>query len=318
MIAFGPIPSRRLGRSLGVNNIPPKICSYSCIYCQIGETRDVRSERDSFYEPQAIFDAVSKRVAECREQGEGIDYLSFVPDGEPTLDENLGKEIELLKPLGIPVAVITNGSLIARRDVREDLKQADWVCLKIDAVSEGIWRRVNRPHDKLSLDAALRGMKEFATEFGGVLATQSMFIRGFNDTPEEIARLARFTEQLKPAITYLSIPTRPPALATVEPAGGRTLTCAYRTFTEHGISVELITGYEQGPFATSGRIEQDILSITSVHPMREDSVREMLDKAGKVWSVIRSMLDRGHLVEVEYMGSRFYLRNLDHPGNRTG
>jgi wyosine [tRNA(Phe)-imidazoG37] synthetase (radical SAM superfamily) len=314
MIAFGPIPSRRLGRSLGVNNIPPKICSYSCIYCQIGETRDIRSERDSFYEPQAIFDAVSKKVAECRARGEAIDYLSFVPDGEPTLDRNLGKEIELLKPLGIPIAVITNGSLMAGKDVREELKQADWVCIKIDAVSEGIWRKVNRPHDSLTLRTVLRGMKEFAAEYAGVLTTQTMFIKGCNDSPEEIESLAEFTESLKPAIAYLSIPTRPPAFATVEPASGQTMNCAYQTFAARGITVELVTGYERGPFPSSGRIEQDILGITSVHPMREDSVQDMLDKAGKDWSVIRSMLDRGLLIEVEYMGSRFYLRNLDHPG----
>lgn len=314
MIAFGPIPSRRLGRSLGVNNIPPKICSYSCVYCQIGETRDLRRERYSFYEPEVVSSAVSKKVAECRASGEHIDYLSFVPDGEPTLDENLGREIELLKPLGIPVAVITNGSLIDRKDVRDDLRHADWVCLKIDAVSEAIWRKVNRPHDSLTLRAALRGMKKFTDEFSGVLTTQTMFIKGCNDTPEEIASLAEFTESLKPAITYLSVPTRPPALATVEPADGETLNRAYQTFAARGITVELITGYERGPFATSGQIEQDILGITSVHPMREDSLRDMLDKAGKDWSVIQDMLHRGLLIEVGYMGGRFYLRNLSNPG----
>lgn len=313
MIAFGPIPSRRLGRSLGVNNIPPKLCSYSCIYCQIGETHDFRVGREHLYDPETIFDAVSTRVAECQASGQPIDYLTFVPDGEPTLDVNLGKEIELLRSLGIPVAVITNGALVSRDDVRADLRKADWVCLKVDAVSERIWRKINRPHQDLDLKIILGGMKDLATGFAGTLATQTMLVKGQNDTPEEIAGLAEFTRDLGPAITYLSIPTRPPALPWVQPAGAEALNGAYQSFVAQGIAVELMTGYEQGPFASSGDTERDILGITSVHPMREDSVREVLEQAGKDWSVIRGMLDDGLLLEVEYMGNRFYLRNLDYP-----
>jgi len=112
MIAFGPVPSRRLGRSLGINNIPPKICTYSCIYCQLGRTIKMQVEREGFYEPEQILDSVRDKVERARESEESIDYLTFVPDGEPTLDVNLGCEIELLEPLGLKTAVITNGSLI--------------------------------------------------------------------------------------------------------------------------------------------------------------------------------------------------------------
>jgi wyosine [tRNA(Phe)-imidazoG37] synthetase (radical SAM superfamily) len=236
-----------------------------------------------------------------------------VPDGEPTLDVNLGKEIGLLKGLGIPIAVITNGALVYRDDVKEDLRKADWVCFKVDAVSERMWRKINRPHQDLDLKIVLGGMKDFATGFAGTLTTQTMLIKGHNDTSEEIAGLAEFTRDLGPAITYLSVPTRPPALAWVEPAGAEVLNSAYQKFAAQGIAVELITGHEEGPFAASGDTERDILGITSVHPMREDSVRELLEQAGKDWSVIRGMLNDGLLLEVEYMGNRFYLRNLDHP-----
>jgi len=99
---FGPVPSRRLGRSLGINNIPPKICSYSCVYCQLGRTLRMEIERRAFYEPEELIRAVRERVEELREGGERIDYLTFVPDGEPTLDSNLGEEIAALKDLGIP------------------------------------------------------------------------------------------------------------------------------------------------------------------------------------------------------------------------
>lgn len=131
MHVFGPVPSRRLGRSLGVNNIPFKHCSYSCIYCQLGWTDKLTIERRKFFDRQLIFEEVRRRLEETGE----VDYITFVPDGEPTLDVNLGSEIELLKGLG-RVAVITNSSLLFREDVRADLLKADLVSLKIDAAEE--------------------------------------------------------------------------------------------------------------------------------------------------------------------------------------
>ena len=124
MITFGPVPSRRLGRSLGINNIPPKICTYSCVYCQLGRTIKMQADRRAFYETEKVFQDVKNKVEKAKGKGETIDYLTFVPDGEPTLDINLGREIELLRPLGIKVAVISNSSLIWREDVIADYDQA--------------------------------------------------------------------------------------------------------------------------------------------------------------------------------------------------
>ena len=149
MIAFGPVPSRRLGRSLGINNIPPKVCTYSCVYCQVGKTSRMQVDRMPFYDPEKIYMAVRTQVAKARQKGESVDYLTFVPDGEPTLDVNLGNEIELLKSLGLKIAVITNGALAWRKDVKADLAKADWVSYKIDSTSEKIWRRINRPQRTL-------------------------------------------------------------------------------------------------------------------------------------------------------------------------
>ena len=112
MIAFRPVPSRRLGRSLGINNIPAKICSYSCAYCQVGRTLQMELKRRSFYSPQEIYQEVLEKVNRSESMGQAIDYLTFVPDGEPTLDINLGQEIDMLRSLGIRIAVISNASLI--------------------------------------------------------------------------------------------------------------------------------------------------------------------------------------------------------------
>jgi wyosine [tRNA(Phe)-imidazoG37] synthetase (radical SAM superfamily) len=162
MIAFGPVPSRRLGQSLGINNIPPKVYTYSCVYCQLGRTIKMQVGQSAFYEPGDITRAVQDKVKKATEVGESIDYLTFVSDGEPSLDLNLGREIELLRPLGIKIAVITNSSLIGREDVRENLMQADWVSLKMDSVREEIWRRINQPYGTLRLNSILDGALEFS------------------------------------------------------------------------------------------------------------------------------------------------------------
>ncbi|MCK4893026.1 MAG: radical SAM protein, partial [Calditrichia bacterium] len=173
-ITFGPVPSRRLGRSLGINNIPPKICSYACVYCQLGKTIKMQIERQAFYRSEDILESVRDRVRQILKQQEKIDYLAFVPDGEPTLDINLGINIDAVKNLAIPVAVISNGSLISRPDVRSDLRKADWVSLKVDAVAEELWRAIDRPHGKLNLHQILDGMLVFRSEFKGTLVTETM------------------------------------------------------------------------------------------------------------------------------------------------
>ena len=190
LLTFGPVPSRRLGQSLGINNIPPKICTYSCVYCQIGRTLNMQINREEFYEVEKIVQSIENQVKEAQKRGEHIDYLAFVPDGEPTLDCNIGKEIELLKSLHIKIAVITNSTLLWREDVRKDLSQADWVSVKIDEVSPDIWRKVNRPYKTLKLDKILQGISKFSNSFDGELATETMLINDLNDKTDEFEKIA--------------------------------------------------------------------------------------------------------------------------------
>ena len=315
-IVYGPVPSRRLGHSLGVNNIPPKICSYSCVYCQLGNTVDMRVEREVFYKPEEIAQGVKEKLKQVREKSEPIDYLTLVSDGEPTLDANLGREIGLLKSSGMRVAVITNASLIWREDVRQDLQEADWVSLKVDTVSKEIWRRINRPQKSLRLEAILDGMLRFADSFKGELTTESMLIQGRNDNSEEIEGMASFLAELRPDVAYLAIPTRPPAKRTVTAAGEQAINMAYQIFSKRLSSVEYLIGYEGNAFAFTGNAEDDLLSITSVHPMREEAVIAFLKKAGKKWVIIDRLIEDGSLVEVEYQGRKFYMRKLPQRSKR--
>jgi wyosine [tRNA(Phe)-imidazoG37] synthetase (radical SAM superfamily) len=311
-LAFGPVPSRRLGRSLGVNNIPPKTCSYSCVYCQLGRTSNMLVDRQAFYKPEQILMQVKRKINEATLRGERIDYITFVPDGEPTLDVNLGKEISLLKHGGIPIAVITNASLLWREEVREDLLAADFVSLKVDAVSPDLWRRINRPHKDLKLDTILDGVKRFARSFEGILVSETMLIDVVN-YEDESAKIANFLEGLvKVNRAYIAIPTRPPAEMWVKPAKEGILNAAFQTFSKMLGSgkVEFLIGYEGNAFAFTGNVKEDLLSITAVHPMREEAVTELLRKANANWQIIDELLRNGELVRLEYEGNTYYMRKL--------
>ncbi|MCD6140385.1 MAG: radical SAM protein [Thermococcus sp.] len=311
MIAFGPVPSRRLGKSLGINNIPDKVCSYACVYCQIGRTLRMEIDRRSFYPPELVFEEVKRKAWEAKEKGEKIDYLTFVPDGEPTLDANLGQEIEMLKALNIPLAILTNSSLIWREDVREDLLKLKLVSLKLDAVSENLWRRIDRPHKTLRLDKILEGMLEFRKDFDGKLVTETMLIDGIT-YGEEFKKIAEFLRELKPDIAYIAVPTRPPWEKWVKPAREEVINMAFQAFAEAigEEKVEYLIGYEGNAFAFTGNVEEDILSITAVHPMREDALRELLKKANVDWPTVEKLIEEGKLIELEYGEKRFYMRKL--------
>jgi wyosine [tRNA(Phe)-imidazoG37] synthetase (radical SAM superfamily) len=240
-----------------------------------------------------------------------IDYLTFVPDGEPTLDINLGKEIILLKSFGIKIAVITNSSLIWDENVREDLMNADWISVKVDSTDEEIWRKVDRPHGKLDFDKISVGLQEFAKEYKGELVTETMLVYGINDSNKSLSATAEFISSLKPSTSYISIPTRPPAADWVSTPSSITLNKAYQIFQSSLTNIELITGYEGNTFAFSGDFENDILSITSVHPMRKDAVEQFVIKSNSDWSEIQKLIEKKQLLEIEYQNNTFYLRNFN-------
>lgn len=308
MIVYGPVPSRRLGQSLGINNIPPKICTYSCVYCQVGRTLDMQAERSTFYETDQIVNEVQDSVRRAGETGERIDYLTFVPDGEPTLDINLGREMELLKPLGIKIGIITNSSLVARPDVAEELMNADWVSVKVDAVREDTWRKVNRPHRSIDLDTMLDGLLRFADSYTGELVTETMLVADLNDSEEHAVEVADFLGRLSPAKAYVSIPTRPPAEQWVRFPSEHTINRYYQIIAGATAGAEYLIGYEGNAFASTGDVAEDILSITAVHPMREEAIIEVLDRSGAGWDTIESLIGDDKLIESEYEGHKFYLR----------
>lgn len=310
MEVFGPIPSRRLGRSLGINNIPPKACSYYCTYCQVGPTEQTEIKRRHFYGADYLVQLVKKRVAECQARGEIIDHLSFVPDGEPTLDADLGETIDKLRPLDIKIAIITNGSLIWREDVRETLKKADWVSLKIDSVDEKIWHRLNLPHDNLKLSTILEGMITFAKEYQGTLVTETMLVKNRNVGETEAHGIANFLQRIQPQKAYFLIPTRPPAISSISPPTEVELNRFYQIVSQKITNMEYITGDGGNAYASTGDVVEDLLSITAVHPMPKAAVQELLSKNQADWHIVDNLLSEGKILETQYEGQIFYMRRF--------
>ena len=209
-VTFGPVPSRRLGRSLGINNIPPKICSYSCLYCQLGRTLTMQTERTSFHDPARILEEVrgSRGGESFRRVGRLPQFRArrrADPRPQPGARDRVGPA------LGIKIAVITNASLIWREEVRDELARADWVSLKMDSVREDVWRRIDRPHGQLRLSKILDGALAFSEAFAGRLVTETMLVEGVNDSTALLEELGLDLARLGPDTAYLGIPTCPPA-----------------------------------------------------------------------------------------------------------
>jgi len=305
-IVFGPVPSRRLGRSLGVNNLPPKTCSYSCVYCQLGRTTNFTASRRAFYDPNFIVRRVEEKL-----KTSSPDYVTFVPDGEPTLDINLGVEIRGIRELGARVAVITNSSLLWMEDVREDLAAASWVSIKVDSLDPEVWRRINRPHPSLKLERILDGMNELAREYRGTLCSETMLVKGISKL-EDLEETARFLAKLGVAKAYIAIPTRPPAEPWVEPPGEDFILQAHQLFSERlgDERVGLLLGYPEGEFGSGGSAKEELLSILSVHPMRRREVERLLEKSGAQAELIEQLVQSGEVLRLHYRGEEFYMRKL--------
>ena len=313
MIVYGPIPSRRLGQSIGINNIPPKTCSYSCVYCQIGRTNHMQIRRQAFYPPDDIIREAQAKLRQLAAEQRHADYFSFVPDGEPTLDSNLGKTLQQLRPLGVKTAVITNASLLWMDEVKQDLLHADWVSVSLDAADENTWRAIDHPHGALCQPDILRGIREFAALYKGTLVTETMLVEGFNNQVACVEKIAEQIAAIRPSTAYLLVPTRPPAEPGIARASARSLqTAAAIIRSVSGTDVECITGDEaEEGFFVSDNIADDLLGIASVHPIREDIADTLLQKRGADCTVLTRLLAERQLEAFTYEGKRFYRKNTN-------
>jgi wyosine [tRNA(Phe)-imidazoG37] synthetase (radical SAM superfamily) len=236
---FGPVPSRRLGYSLGVDIIPRKYCNFDCIYCQIGKTRKKNAKRTKFFS----IDEVVKEIVDATRSAELIDYVTFSGSGEPTLNQNLGHIIKSVKKfIQVPIAVITNSSLLSLAEVRNDLMNADVILPSLDAGSADIFNRINRPQADISLMEIVNGLKTFRKQYSGLIWLEIMLIKGINDTDEELHRLKEFINGMHVDKIHLNTVTRPPSEELADPVDLQELIKIMNFF---GNTCEVISSFEK-------------------------------------------------------------------------
>jgi wyosine [tRNA(Phe)-imidazoG37] synthetase (radical SAM superfamily) len=265
----------------------------------------MRIRRRRFLAPAAVTAAVERRLATCRRAGEPVDVVTFVPDGEPTLDAGLGEEIRATRSLGVPVAVITNGSLLARPDVRAEIGGADVVSVKVDAADEATWHAVNRPHGGLRLEAVREGVRRFAEEYDGRLLTETMLVAGFNDGERSVRAVADEIERLAPERAWLAVPMRPPTVRTVRPPREAAVVRAHEIFQERVERVGLLVEEPVGRFGSDEEPESGLLSILAVHPMREEAVTRYLRESEGAPDALERLVEEGRIVRVRHAGAPY-------------
>lgn len=306
---YGPISSRRLGQSLGVDPIPLKTCNWNCVYCQLGRTSPLVNERREWAPRDAIVDEVA--VALAAHAPGAIDYVSFVGSGEPTLHSGLGWMIRRVQQFSpAPVAVITNGALLSDAAVREELCAADVVMPTLSAGSEALYRRIHRPHADLHLDEMVAGLIAFRRAYRGKLWIEVMLLRGVNDDDGALRALAALLERAAPDQVHLTLPDRPPTEAWIESPDadglmratailGGVLGEAAQVVPPSGVHFD---------FAGSAAPEEELLAIFARHPMSEAQVAQALtvDEGERGVAALEALARSGRARLTTRHGVRFW------------
>lgn len=266
---YGPVPSRRLGRSLGISPIPKKACNYSCIYCQLGRTNHMTNTRQMFFSVKEIMDEFD----EALKNNVDFDVVTIVGEGEPTLYLGLGELIsEIKKKTGKPVAVITNGALFYDANLRSELYKADIVLPTLDAYDDESLKKINRPHGTIDFKMVNDGLKTFSEEYQGQLWIELMLIDGVNDDDESLGKYSEALKKLKYDRLYINTPVRPPAESFVKAVDHNRMNHAVEVL--RGISIDLLNS--KGFHSEIGDHYEAIMSIIKRHPMNQFEIEGFL------------------------------------------
>jgi wyosine [tRNA(Phe)-imidazoG37] synthetase (radical SAM superfamily) len=302
---FGPIASRRLGRSLGVDPIVYKACNWNCVYCQLGRTTPLRHERQDFVPPD---DVVAEVVQALAAHAPGaIDWITFGGSGEPTLHASLGRMLRGVKAATeIPVAVLTNGALLYRPEVQAELMAADAVLPTLDAGSEELFQRINRPWPELTFGRLIEGLVGFRRVFGGKLWVEVMLIKGVNDGEPELREIAAVLERIRPHEVHINRPVRPPAEGWVQPPDEEALARAASILGSNARVVAATAPCLE--LSPRGDVGSAIVEILARHPMSLEELVQALERWGPadVGQALASLARDGRVRTVMRMGRQFW------------
>lgn len=299
---FGPVFSRRLGRSLGIDTVPFKTCTYDCVYCQLGKTPEKTLGIEEYSRPEEII----KELAEVLNSGGEADYITLSGSGEPTLNSGTGEIISAIKKISrVPVCVITNGSLLGMPRVRNSLLEADLVIPSLDAAEDGDFQRVNRPHEALDFRSVAAGIESFSKEFSGKLHLEVMLVSGMNDSEEKITKLRSFAERINPCKIQINTIARPAACPDARGVGGRTLNRAAAILGEKAEIIASPPGRGRG---AAGGVEE-LLEAIKRRPFTAGDISSYLGLgAEETLKRISELLEDG-VIFPEASGGRTYYKS---------
>jgi wyosine [tRNA(Phe)-imidazoG37] synthetase (radical SAM superfamily) len=299
---YGPVASRRLGFSLGVDIIPFKTCTLDCAYCQLGSTGKTSMRRGSWFPPEDVLAQVKAAVA----SGQRIDVITFSGSGEPTLSKDLGFLIrEIKRATRLPVAVLTNGTLLTRRDVRRDLLAADVVVPSLDAVPAALFRRVNRPHASLDNRRIVEGLVRFREEFQGEIRLEIMLIKGVNDVPSALEAMKKAVARVRPERIELNTVVRPPA----DPRAGALGPAELRRVRAFlGPRAEIVASFAGRKRPAAARlIDRDILATVGRRPQTIADIAVALGRhRDEVLKALSSLEARGRVRRLVHGGRTYF------------
>lgn len=298
---YGPVPSRRLGLSLGINIIPRKTCTLDCVYCQCGKTTAKVIERRSFFPVKDIVEQIRTAV-----RGRKVDFLTFSGEGEPTLNKDIGRIIRRLKSeSAIPVAVITNSTLMTDPEVRRALRAADLVVPSLDAADQRTFARVDRGRRELHVDDMVDGLARFRSGFRGKMWLEIMLVKGINDSVEHLVELRRATWYIKPDRVQLNTVVRPPAESFARPMSHDDLVQIQHLFGPNTDIAELPVPARQRRFR--GDADEAIAAVVRGRPVTKDDLRESLGiPPATLAASLRRMVRARRIRPVDFWGRTFY------------
>jgi len=295
---YGPVPSRRLGFSLGVDLIPKKTCSFDCVYCQLGRGTKLTTRR-SFY---VNFSEFKSELKEIVKKKPSIDYITISGSGEPTLHKSLDKIITTIKKItnnSYPICVITNSSLLYRKDVRKELKEADLIIPSLDAITTKAFNKINRPHKNIKIKNIIDGLGALRKEFKGSIWLEVMIVKGINDNVKEISKFKEIIKKVKPDKIQLNTPIRLADLNLSLPKKDK-LARLERIISQN---VEVITNFRTSEIRQSSILSQrtKILAFIKVRPATIKDLEKSLGLSkADIRKKINAFVKRGLVVKKIY------------------